>query len=130
VSCRVAVANAGGTDIAATRPTPPVRQAPPARIIRVAPVTAARGSSVSIRVTLVAPPGVQGKLAVCLRPPKVVAGRLCRSTIDGDGLASTVPFIFNFRVKPTAPLGAAHVTISAVAGQSTATSTTLIRVTG
>jgi hypothetical protein len=130
VSCRVTVANAGGTDVAATRSTLPVRPAPPARIIRVAPITAARGSAVSLRITLVAPAGVQGKLAVCVQPPKVIAGRLCRSTIDGDGLASTVPFTFNFRVKPTAPLGAAHVSISAVAGQSTATSSTLIRVTG
>jgi hypothetical protein len=130
VSCHVAVANDGGTDLAATRATPPVRQAPPARIIRVAPVTAARGQPVSIRVTLVAPAGLQGKLAVCLQPPKVIAGRLCRSTVDGNGLGSTVPFVFNFRVKPTAPLGAARVSISAVAGQSTATSSTQIRVTG
>jgi hypothetical protein len=130
IVCRAALTNAGGTTLAETNAAPAVRPAPVARIVRVAPVTASRGRVVSIRVTLVAPEGIHGRLAVCVRPPKLVAGRLCRSTVDGDGLPSTVPFIFTLRVKATAPLGTAQVAINAVAGQSTVSTSTVIRVTG
>ncbi len=130
IVCEAALTNAGGTSFAETNPAPAVQPEPSARIVGVKPVTAPRGRVVAIRVTLVASAGVRGRLAVCVQPPKLVAGRVCRSTGHGDGLAATVPFVFKLRVKPTAPLGAAPVSISALAGRSTATASTLIRVTG
>jgi hypothetical protein len=128
IYCEVAVSNSGGTTLAMTDPTGAVKPPPQVRIVGVGPLAGTRGGAVSFRVTLVSPAGLHGKFAVCIAPPKSVAGRLCRSTVNADGEAATIPFTFSFRIKPGAPLGTTHVAISAVAGLSTATSTTLLRV--
>ncbi len=128
IMCEVAATNAGGTSLDETTATAPVKGSPQARIAHVGPLSGARGRSVLLRVTLVAPAGLFGRFSVCITPPKSVAGRLCRSTTNTDGGADDVPFIFSFHVKPTARAGTDRLTITAVAGLSSATSSTLLRV--
>ena len=129
IACEVTAVNDGGTTLAETKPTSAVGPAPMARILRIRPLAAARGQGIEMRVTVDAPRGLWGKVSVCLAPPKTVAGRLCRSTVNSDGAARDVPFIFDFRVKPGAPLGTSPITITATAGVSKATASAPLRVT-
>jgi hypothetical protein len=121
IVCDVAVTNDGGTTIAETTATPTVKPAPPVRILQVKPLTGIRGRGVSLRVVLQTPLGVWGSYSVCVTPPKSVAGKLCHSATNPQGLAGTFPFEFDFRIKPTAPLGTTKVAIGAVAGASQTT---------
>ena len=129
IACEVAATNAGGTSLDETTPTAPAKAPPQARIAHLAPLSGARGKSVLLRVSLVAPAGLYGKFSVCITPPKSVAGRLCRSTTNADGGAVTVPFIFNFHVKQTARVGTDRLAIKAVAGLSSVTSSAQLRIT-
>ena len=128
ISCEVAATNAGGTSLDETTPTSPVKGPPQARITHITPLSAVRGRSVLLRVMLVAPAGLFGKFSVCIRPPKSVSGRVCRSTTNADGGADSVPFIFKFRVKPTARVGTGSLAITAVAGLSSARSSARLRI--
>jgi hypothetical protein len=128
VRCDVAASSDGGTTLEETDPTPVVKPAPQVKILRIASLAGRRGHGVSLRVSLQSPLGLWGKFGVCVTPPKSIAGRLCRSTTNADGEGGIFPFVFNFRVKPTAPIGTAHLSIKAVAGASSATSTALLRV--
>lgn len=128
ISCEVAATNAGGTSLDETTATAAVKSPPQARIARIGPLSGARRHSVLLRVTLVTPAGLFGKFGVCITPPKSVAGRLCRSTTNTDGGADSVPFIFDFRVKPTARVGTGNLAITAVAGLSSAKSSTTLRI--
>jgi hypothetical protein len=121
IRCEVTASNAGGTSIDETAPSPQVLGVPHVRIVRVAPLSGARGHPISVRVTLASPGGLFGRFAVCISPPRPVAGRLCHTTLNPRGKAGAVPFDFRFRVKPTARRGTNRMEISAVAGLSTAT---------
>ena len=122
--CEVAASNGGGTTLEETDPTPAVKAAPQVRILKVGALTAARGHGLKLRVSLQTPVGLWGTFAVCVVPPHAVAGRLCRSTVNADGSGGIVPFNFDFRVRPTAPIGKSKLVISAVAGVSHAAATT------
>jgi hypothetical protein len=128
ISCEVAATSAGGTSLDETTPTSPIKGPPQARIAHLSPVPGAPGGSIQLRVMLVTPAGLFGKFSVCITPPKSVAGRLCRSTTNADGGAESVPFIFKFRVKPTAKAATDKLAITAVAGLSSATSAALLRI--
>ncbi len=128
IFCEVAASNSGGTSLDETEATSAVAGPPQVRIVRVGPLTGTRGHGVLLRVSLVSAVGLYGKFSVCISPPAAVAGRLCRSTENAHGDSGIWPFIFNFRVKPKAPLGTSHITISAVAGLSTATASALLRI--
>jgi hypothetical protein len=128
VVCEVAVSSTGGTAVEETEPTPHVKPAPQVSIVRVAPLSGTRGHAVSMRVSLKSPLGLWGKFAVCVVPPKSVAGRLCHSIQNADGNAGTFPFVFAFRVKPTAPVGGSRISIDAVAGVSHAVATAPLRI--
>jgi hypothetical protein len=123
VVCQVTASNDGGTMLEQTDPTPAVKAAPQVRILKVGTIDAARGHALRLRVSLQSPVGLWGKFAVCVVPPHAVAGRLCRSTVNADGSGGIVPFNFDFRVKPTAPIGTSRLVITAVAGVSHATAT-------
>jgi hypothetical protein len=128
VYCLIGVSNSGGTTLVRTTSTDPVGPVPTVRIVRVAPLEGSRGGTVSLRITLIAAPGLHGKFAVCLAPPPSVAGRLCKSTVNNDGEAETLPFVFQFRVKLGAPRATLPVAISAVAGLASAKTATTLRV--
>ncbi len=130
VFCQVAATNSGGTTLEETEATSAVGGAPQVRIVPSTPLAAAPGSRLTMRVTLVSPLGLWGKVAVCVTLPVRVGGHLCRSTVNRDGASGTFPFDFAFRIRPTAPPGTARVAISAVAGVSTAKTTALLRVSG
>jgi hypothetical protein len=123
VVCEVAASNGGGTTLEETDATPAVKAAPQVRILKVAALEATRGHGLKLRVSLQSPVGLWGKFGVCIVPPHAVAGRLCRSTVNADGSGGIVPFNFDFRVKPTAPVGTSRLVITAVAGVSHATAT-------
>ncbi len=124
VVCKVAATNDGGTTLEETDPTPVVKPAPQVKILKVAALAGIRGRALELRVSLQSPPGLWGKFAVCLTPPKPVAGRLCRSLTNSDGESGIFPFTFKFRIKPTAPIGKSTISISAVAGPSQASAAT------
>jgi hypothetical protein len=123
VVCEVAASDDGGTTLEETDPTPPVKAAPQVRIIKVGALDAKPGHALELRVSLQSPLGLWGKFAVCIVPPQSVAGRLCRSTVNADGSSGIFPFVFNFRVKSTAPIGTSRLGITAVAGVSRASAT-------
>jgi hypothetical protein len=123
IVCEVTASNDGGTTLEETDPTPAVKAAPQVRILNVGALDAARGHALKVRVSLQSPVGLWGKFAVCIVPPRTVAARLCRSTVNADGSGGIVPFNFAFRVKSTAPIGTSRLVISAVAGVSRATAT-------
>jgi len=123
VMCELAATSDGGTTLEETEPTPAVNAAPQVRILRIAALTGARGHALQLRVSLQSPLGLYGKVGVCVTPPKSVAGKLCRSTTNARGSSGVFPFVFNFRIRPTAPVGRARVAISAVAGLSHASAT-------
>jgi hypothetical protein len=121
IRCKVAASNAGGTSLDETAASPPVGRIPRVSIARVAPLSGRRGRAVSVRVVLASPPGLFGRFAVCISPPRSVAGRVCHTVANPRGKGGTTTFDFNFRVKQTAPIGSGRVAIRAVAGLSTAT---------
>jgi hypothetical protein len=123
VVCEVAASDDGGTTLEETDPSPPVKAAPQVRILKVGALDGTPGRAVRLRVSLQSPLGLWGKFAVCVVPPQPVAGRLCRSTVNADGSSGIFPFVFNFRVKPTAPIGRSQLGITAVAGVSHASAT-------
>jgi hypothetical protein len=123
IVCEVTASNDGGTMLEETDPTPAVKAAPHVRILKVGSLEATRGHELKLRVSLQSPVGLWGKFAVCIVPPHSVAGKLCRSTVNADGSGGIVPFIFDVRVKATAPLGKSRLGITAVAGVSHATAT-------
>jgi hypothetical protein len=123
VRCEVAISNDGGTALAESNTTAAVKPAPQVKILKVGALAGARGHDLKMRISLQYPAGLWGKFAVCVVPPKSVAGRLCRSTMNADGSSGIMPFVFDFRIKPTAVVGNARLTIDAVAGVSHASST-------
>jgi hypothetical protein len=124
IVCEVAASNDGGTTLEVTDPTPAVKPAPQVRILKVGALAGTRGHALDLHVSLRSPLGLFGRFSVCIVPPKSVAGKLCHSTLNADGGSGVFPFIFEFRVKPGAPVGRARLAITAVAGASHAAATT------
>ncbi len=82
-------------------------------------LVATRGKTVTLRVLInTSRPGLSGKLGVCLTPPAVVASRVCSSGRIDEGTFGSFPVTLRLRIKTTAPLGATHVAVTAVAGVS------------
>jgi hypothetical protein len=121
IICDVAVSNDGGSNLAETTPTAAVKPAPKFTILRIKPLSGTRGEGVSLHVSLRTPLGLWGRYSVCITPPKSVGGRLCHSVSNPDGRSGIFPFDFNFRIRPTAPVGRTRIGISAIAGLSHAT---------
>jgi Trypsin len=128
IACRAIATNAGGTARIETSAAEPVGAAPKLEIERLPALTVRRGRSAHVRVWLDPAAGVTGKYGVCLTPPARVGARACTSqrvTADGGGrFALTV----SLRIGRAAPLGAAKLAVSAVAGASHGRSTALLRV--
>jgi hypothetical protein len=128
IACRATATNAGGTARIETPAAEPVGAAPKLEIERLQALTVRRGGSAKVRVWLDPASGITGKYGVCLTPPVRVGGRACASqhvTADGGGrFALTV----SLRVGHAAPLGAAELAVSAVAGPSRGKSTAQLRV--
>jgi len=129
IICKVGLTNNGGTTLISAAATPAVGAVPQVKIKRVSPLTGKRGHNVALRVVLASPPGLSGTFSVCAALPPSTGGRVCSSTHKPFGASGNFPFTLSLRVKATAPLAVAHVAISAIAGLSTANTTTLLRVT-
>ena len=71
---------------------------------------------------------MSGKFGICVTPPARVATRGCASRHVGGADGGRIALVVALRIKPTAPLGAARVAITAVAGVSSGKTTAVIRV--
>jgi hypothetical protein len=129
IFCRVLATNDGGTAVLRTDETPPVAAAPPVAITTLAPRTLVRGRTVLVKVVVHAGAGLSGKFGVCITPPATIARRVCSSLFVDDGSFGGFPFSLGLRIKPTAPVGVANLSIQAVAGVSRAQSTAVVRIT-
>jgi hypothetical protein len=129
IICTVALTNDGGTTLISAAATTAVQPVPQIKIQHVSPLNGKRGDRVALRVVLVSPLGLSGTLSVCAALPSSTGGRVCRSTHKLSRAAGNVPFTLTLRVKATASVGVTHVVINAIAGLSTASTTTLLRVT-
>jgi hypothetical protein len=147
IVCEVAVTNAGGTTIEKTRATPTIAagtSAPKANATSsgtkgsaaqvslepLTPVTARRGRSVTLHVSLVVPTTTAGTFKACAQLPTSVwvHGGVCRSVQEPSGAHGTFPFGLTFTIQPTAPLGTVHGAITANAGTSTAKTTAILKI--
>jgi hypothetical protein len=128
VFCQVLAKNEGGTAVLETDPTQEIGPMPKIGIGHVTPIAAVRGHTANARVILYVPSGVSGKFGVCVTPPASVAGRACSSFRSEDGSYGAFRFVLRLRIKPTAPLGAARLGISAVAGIASVEAAALLRV--
>lgn len=117
IACEVAATNPGGTAMARTVATPTVRTAPPVRLLRLSPSTAARGRPVRLAVTLDVPAGLRGRVGVCVHPPSPTANPICASVAGQHGPESP-SLAVSLWIKPTAPLGVARLALFAYAGVS------------
>jgi hypothetical protein len=128
IACRAIATNAGGTARIETNSSEAVGAAPKLEIERVPALTVHRGRSAQVRVWLDPGSGVTGKYGVCLTPPARIGARRCASqriTSEGGG---RIALTITLRIGRGAPLGAAKVAVSAVAGSSRGASTTLLHV--
>jgi hypothetical protein len=128
IVCETALTNSGGTTLVDSNSTSMIAAVPRVKIERLPPLAAKRGQTITLHVVLVSPPGLSGKFSVCATLPASVGGHLCRSTHKPFGASGNFPFTLSLRIKPTAPLGVAHVAIIATAGMSTAATTALLRI--
>jgi hypothetical protein len=128
IVCETALTNSGGTTLVDSNSTSVIAAVPQVKIERLSPYTAKRGQRITLRVVLVSPPGLSGTFSVCAVLPASVGGHLCRSTHKPFGASGNFPFALSLRIKPTAPLGIAHIAINATAGMSTATTTAVLRI--
>lgn len=129
ISCVAAVTNGGGTTVVTSLPTPAVSPAPRLKIKPPAPSLGARGRATTVRFLLVGPPGLSGRITVCIVPPTPIAARVCRLADQPIGASGTLPFAVRLPIKPTAPLGTTTIAITATVGTATAKSTALLRIT-
>ncbi|HEY4346596.1 MAG TPA: serine protease [Gaiellaceae bacterium] len=129
IRCVVTISSSGGTTLEETHATSPVKPAPVLRIGTIKPVSGARGSTVTIEVTLHSPAGLRGKFGVCAVPAAPVGGRVCASDTNTGGRAGTYEFSLRFRVKPTSPLVTTRVEIDAVGGVARAKAKATLHVT-
>jgi hypothetical protein len=125
--CRAFATNPGGSAVLSTTATAPIAPVPALGIVRLAPIAAARGRTVPVRVVLDAG-AVSGKFGVCITAPAKVAKRACASQVVEDGGVGAFALIVWLRIKPTAPLGTARVAVAAVAGVSRAQTSAVVRV--
>jgi trypsin len=128
VACRVTASTPGGTAVLETTSTEAVGGVPNLVIERVPAVTGRRGHTASIRVWLDPASGLTGRFGVCVAPPPRVAPRACASQHVSNGGGGRFPVSVSLRLARTAPLGAAKLTVSAVAGPSHGRSTAVLRV--
>jgi hypothetical protein len=128
IACRAIATNAGGTAQIESSSSQPVSAAPKLAIEHVPALTVHRGRPAQVRVWLDSGDGVTGKYGVCLTPPVHVGARACASQrVTGEG-GGRVALTISLRIGRSAPLGAAKVALSAVAGSSRGQSTTLLHV--
>jgi hypothetical protein len=127
ISCRVTASNSGGTALLTTGGSTSVEAAPKLEIAPVIGLAAKRGRIVSIHLGLSTSTTISGRFGVCLTPPARVGSRICVSKRVGGGIGEA-SFTLGLRVKPTAPLGTARLTITATDPVALAHAIVLIRV--
>jgi hypothetical protein len=118
IACEGAATGAGGTDLAETVPTTPVKPAPQLGFGSLSPETVVRGRVAQLVVRLKVPLGLDGTFSVCLRPSPRVGGSVCRSLANQRGGLGAGVFELALWIKPSAPLGLVAVEVTAVAGVS------------
>jgi hypothetical protein len=129
IACMVGLTNDGGTTLISAAATTAVEAVPQIKIQHVSPLSGQRGHRVLLRLVLVSPLGQSGTLSVCATPPSSTGGRVCRSTHKPSRAAANITLTLTLKIKATAPLGVAHLVISANARLSSTTTTTRLRVT-
>ena len=127
IACQAIASNAGGTAVLETTSTSAVGVAAKLPIEHVAPVTGTRGKRTPVKVWLDPADGISGKFGVCIIPPKKVAPEACASRRVSSG-GGRVPFAISLKILPEAPIGAAKLAISAVAGPSHGQSSAILHV--
>jgi secreted trypsin-like serine protease len=129
LACRAIATNAGGSAVLETLATRPVEAAPKLDIERISPVVARRGRTLKLRVWLDAVAGIDGRYGVCVVPPPRVAKRACASQrVRTGGGGGRFPLTVSLRISRAAPLGAAKLSVLAIAGPSLGQSAALVRV--
>jgi hypothetical protein len=128
VFCSALATNDGGAALIATGSTAPVEAAPKLAIGPIAPVAAVRGKTVAVRIVLKTVAGENGKFAACITPPAEVAARVCASQEVPHGGFVGLSLTLDLTIKPSAPVGASRLTVTAAAGASRGEATALIRV--
>ena len=128
IACRAIATSPGGTARIVTSPAAAVAPAPGLEIERVPALTVGRGGSARVRVWLDPAAGVTGKYGVCLTPPARVGARACASQRVAAGDGGRFALTVSLRVGRAAPLGAAKLAVSAVAGASHGQATALLHV--
>ena len=128
ITCEVAVTNAGGTTLDDSRRSPVVLEPPSPAIGRIEPLAGTAGGRVTLRLTVHSPAGLWGPVHLCAIPPASVGGHVCSVGQRDAGKPSTARFTLTFRIAPNAPVGTARVRLYAVAGLSSASATTSLRI--
>jgi hypothetical protein len=129
ISCQAAATNAGGTAVAATIPTTPVKAAPQVTFSYLTPTTAVRGAEATFLVKLKVPLGLQGTFGVCLRPSARVGSPRCKSSPAQQGGPGSGEFDVKLSIKPTAPIGITELSVRGYAGVSRVNARTPLRIT-
>jgi hypothetical protein len=128
LACRAIASNAGGTAVLETTSTSAVGVAAKLEIEHIPSITGKRGKRTAIKVWLDPDAGVTGKYGVCIIPPKKVGPEACASRRVSQG-GGRVPFAISVKISATAPVGAAKLAISAIAGASHGQTTATMHVT-
>jgi hypothetical protein len=128
IACRAIATNAGGTAVLETTSTSAVGVAAKLGIEHIAAVTGKRGRRTAVKVWLDPGVSVIGKYGVCIKPPKKVAPEACASRRVSQG-GGRVPFAISLKISSKAPVGAAKLAISAIAGASHGQTTAVLHVT-
>ncbi len=129
VYCRAFATSGGGTGSLRTGSTDKITAAPTVQIGQFGKLLATRGKTVTLRVLVnTSRPGLSGKLGVCVTPPALVASRVCSSGRIDESAFGLFPVTLRLRIKSTAPLGATHVAVTAVAGISQSTTVATVSV--
>lgn len=129
IACEAIATNAGGTAVLETTSTTAIGAAPKLGIKNLPTIRIARGRAAAFTVFLNPADGVSGRFGVCLHPPARDAAQACATRSISNPEGELISFILRLKVKPTASIGTAKVSISAVAGASHGTSSVLLRVT-
>jgi hypothetical protein len=69
-----------------------------------------------------------GRFAACITPPAAVAARVCASQEAAHGGFKGFSLTLDLKIKPSAPVGASRLKVTAAAGASLGKATALIRV--
>jgi hypothetical protein len=112
ISCRAIATNSGGTALLTTGGSRSVEAAPKLEIAPLTGPAAQRGRITPIHVVLHTSATISGRFSVCLTPPARVGSRICATKRVGGGIGEA-SFTLGLRVKTTAPVGAARITIAA-----------------